>query len=297
MVELAKRWARWYVEHGMNPLPSREDRKAPALRKYAQYLHGEPIPFKFLEKWWSPNIQVCLGAAWRLCVVDVDGRKALDVVSSWERQGLWPRTWVVFSGVGRHYWFRLPEDLTECRSRKLWLGKEKHEEIQLLGDGALIVAPPSRHVRYGGRYRFIAGPVEFPQPALPPGWLLEMGDCREPPRVKRPQIYPPRGPRTLATVANHTVAQEMIDAIDPERKLDLVENWGLRLKRRVPNAAGWVPCKAVDREDKNPSASFCPRTGVYWEPGRPALGFTSLAVVLGAYPDGPTAYRAVCGGG
>ena len=114
-------WARWYYEQGLNPLPSRGDRKGPALETYAHYRDGERIPEAWLDRWPAPNCQVCLGVPWSLLVVDVDGPVAFRRWCDWNQQGrAWPETWTVQSRRGLHYWYLIPPGVQACKSRVLW---------------------------------------------------------------------------------------------------------------------------------------------------------------------------------
>ena len=56
------------------------------------------------------------------------------------------------------------------------------------------------------------------------------------------------------------VGKEVIDRLD---FLAEAKTWGLNVADAKPNAAGWVACHAVGRDDRKPSASFSPTTGRY----------------------------------
>jgi hypothetical protein len=132
------------------------------------------------------------------------------------------------------------------------------------------MVPPSIHPRTGRRYRFLDAahsPKSLPLPAPCPGWVLAL----------RPVEAPRRPPRPIRDLGH------VLDAI-PD-KVALARSWGLRLAANRPNASGWIPCHAVGREDRTPSASISATTGCYWEPDLGVVPLCDLGVLLGAYPD------------
>lgn len=287
-------WAQFYYASGFNPLPSRSDRKGPFLESYAHLRDGQRIPAAWLERWPTANIQLCLGVPWRLMVVDVDGRNALQQWTQWHTLGReWPETWTVRTRRGRHYYYRIPQEVTSCPSRAIWLevsqGKRvKDSEIRILADKALVVAPPSRHVEPPHAvYAFMHGrqPLDLPI-ATAPLWLINCKEFKIPTPIRK--LYGLRA--TPAVRCASAVLYESVSDIPPDTKFELAKSWGLRVSGE-PNAAGWVSCQAIDREDRNPSASLCLGTGVFWQAGQRAISFPALAVALKAAYDLPDAFR------
>ncbi len=280
-------WARFYFDSRLNPLPSRGDRKGPALEHYACYRDGERIPEVWIDNWVAPNIQLALGVPWRLLVVDVDGQKALQQWCRWHLLGRqWPETWTVRSRRGRHYYYRIPQGITECKSRAIWLETKdrkvvKHSEIRILADKALVVAPPSRHVEKPHPvYVFMHGrqPADL-EIAMAPDWLFRVPEVKPPGPIRK---ILPRKPKRTASVA---VPYDSIDAIPAYLKLEMAKSWGLRVASEHANSAGWVCCHAIDRDDAHPSASLHLESGVFWQAGRRAMSFPALAIALGAARD------------
>ncbi len=280
-------WALFYRNCGFNPLPSRTDRKGPDLAEYAHYRDGVPAPEEWFTEHRFRNIQLCLGVPWRLLVVDVDGRRALEQWCRWHALGReWPETWTVRTKGGRHYYYRIPEGVTSCPTRKIWIETKdhrivKHSEIQILADKALVIAPPSRHVdKPHPVYAWCEGrqPAQLPL-AEAPSWLL---NCKEWKVFQRPRKVLSR--RRRMSPMSHA-QYESLEAIPPGQKLALAQSWGLRLASEHANTRGWVSCHAIDREDRHPSASLHLESGVFWQSGRRAISFPALAVELGAASD------------
>jgi hypothetical protein len=268
---LIRRWAIRYYEMGLNPLPSCGHAKKPALRGPAieRYRDRDRIPEEWLRRWWAPNIQIPLGVRWGFCVVDIDSREAF---AAWVKmiRGRF-ETWVSaapllvgrqrdFSGR-RHLWFRIPESVESLATVVLWRG-QSGQEIKLLSDRALVIAPPSIHPERQTRYEWLVGPEAWLEPALMPRWLLDRArSIRDHSVVSssaRPHHRPfPSGPRS----GRHHQRDEVLYALG-NRKLEIAGRYGLQFKR-YPNPAGFHECRSVDREDQHWSCTFDPRTGVY----------------------------------
>lgn len=295
--------ARHYRKLGYNPLPSRMDRKGPALDSFAEFWE-EPIPDVVFDGWASTNIQIMCGARWKLCVVDCDGDRAHDVWREIKNdcgfEGPLP-TWVARSGGGGwHYYFTPPAWLDEVPGRRLWGVWDthggpkhkgdwlKHQEVRLLGDRQLVIAPPSLHVKSGDRYHFLPGrsPKEYPIPMPAPEWLLRLPAIVSPTVIEArpsPAVRPrARGP--MSPTAGSPARNDVIAAI-PD-KAALVRSWGLRLARDRPNRSGWIAAHAIDRDDEYPSASFHPESGVYMDcRDGTKLSLFDLAVAMGRHAD------------
>lgn len=300
-IERAAQAARSFRSRGYNALPSRADRKGPALASYAEYWET-PLPDPVYDRWEAPNLQVMMGARWRLCVVDCDSERAKHLW--WEileehRSPIPDRTWIAATGGGgRHYYYALPPGIDECPSGRLWGlwdtyagathegGWLKHQEIRLLADRALAIAPPSVHVQTGRPYVWIPGasPDDFDRPGLAPDWLLALPRLATPMPARPawvPQTPPPvKSPIRLAGASASRVA--VLDAI-PD-KIALAASWGLSFASQSPNAAGWCKVYALGRPDRNPSAAFHAGSGSYTDFGDGIrLSLFDLGVQLGHY--------------
>lgn len=280
-VSLTRKWASLYRMRGFNPLPSRTDDKRPMVR-FREWWEAS-APSDLFDNHETTNIQVMTGRHWRLLVIDLDGPEARE---RFKAMGQTPRTWATHSGGnGLHLWFTLPSGIaTEIPKAFLWKGDEGHSAIERLCDRSLIMAPPSIHPKTGKRYRFASAsesPARMPMPARCPAWILNAKALD-----MRPAFVPFTAPKPSArrTIVNASFdRREVLDAI--AFKVDLARSWGLRVAGKAqPN--GFVPCHAIGREDRNPSAGIHEATGTYVEPGAGIkLSFFDLAVALGQYHD------------
>lgn len=292
-MDLVRSWARRYYDLGMNPLPSRGDSKRPALKRFKHFLHGQWIPEDWLDRWWAQNIQIPLGVPWRLCVVDIDGRAGLEewsrMISDGPDEDSSVHTWYSFTNwysKGIHVWFRLPYSIHFFQTATLWSGG-KHEEIRILGDGAMAVVPPSIHPERGTRYQWLDGPDDFAEPAMIPEWLLSLHASalvpQEKPSSPRPPIVGlPLGPRFERNYQRDEVLYGLGD-----RKHEIAALYGLE-HRKHPNTSGFYECRSIDREDQRWSCTIHPVTGVYkdWATGT-VLSFFDLLMRLdpATFPD------------
>jgi Bifunctional DNA primase/polymerase, N-terminal len=287
--KLAIGWANLYRERGFNVLPSRPDAKRPICR-YAHLWETMAPDEWFTESMWpnTGSLQAMCGRAWRLLVIDLDGDEA---ITRWQGMGRSPRTWVSHSGGGgRHLWFRLPESVDKPLGKVfLWKAKEKHSAIERLCDQSLVMAPPSIHPVTGQRYRFLSkgqSPLGLGMPADCPAWVLGLRPAGylEMTRVGRPALQP-----AVVQASNGFDRNRVLDSI-PD-KLALARQWGVRLAGR-PNAKGWAPCHAIDRDDVHPSAAIHQDSGSYVDHGSGVkLSLFDLGAELGIYSDWLEAVR------
>ena len=285
----ARECARYFRKLGLVVLPSRGRSKIPIFETYTQFYDGECVPDEVYseDNWRATNFQVITGThhAGSLCltVIDLDGEESQEVwgkmcaAHAYELQG----AWVVESGsgTGLHIYFRLPDEATECKSGMLWgrwdtwgddgKGKwEKHKEVRIFGDRALIVAPPSLHKQTGNAYRFREGcsPREFPLPCEAPAWLLAM------PRLASPRTVEPPKPRIVAPIRDTSRTGQWYrrDIVMPEivDKVSLARDWGLKVTSTRPNTLGWYYCHTIE-EEKGASATIHHIDGTYknWKTG------------------------------
>lgn len=269
---MAKVWADLYRLRGFNPLPSREDAKRPMVR-FARWW-DEPAPADLFDRHSTTNVQIMTGRRWRLLVIDLDGPEA---PAKWAAMGHCPRTWETHSGGdGRHLWFRLPDSYDRPTPKAfLWRGEGEHSAIERLCDRSLIMAPPSIHPVTGARYRFRAGrsPKDLPMPATCPAWVLDAKPIEQP--------RPARATKPLPRIDWSMLGD----------KAALAAEWGLRIAGPA-RESGWVPCHAIGREDRTPSAAIHQESGYYLDSGSGLrLRLPELAVELGRYPTVNDAIR------
>ena len=169
------------------------------------------------------------------------------------------------------FWKRqLPKGADEVTPGMLWSrwdtfgldGKGawgKHEEIRLLADNSLVIAPPSTHVETGKPYRFLGlnSPDHIFYPEVIPQWILDM------PRLQAPRFASdaPKAvytPKQIDRTGTYYDREEVLRAIG-RNKLAVAKEMGLVTKSDMPNPSGWVNCYVPGREDprhSNPSGSF-----------------------------------------
>lgn len=278
------KWAGYYFARGWNVLPCKPGEKRPAV-SYRRWWEAR-APADLVARHECSAIQVMLGRAWRLMVVDLDGPAAVEW---WDRNhsARTPRTWITHSGGGgRHVWFSLPPDLPRRLPKgTLWTDGEKHSAAERLCDGSLVVAPPSIHSKSGNIYRYLGAshsPKTVPLPAVAPGWLLRLETLESQAAAAltlaaRAPIIPTPDGRPLIRTA------DILASIHD--KIALARSWGVRFTGRARGE--WCECHAIDRPDDNPSAAINATTGRYRDlgPSNLSLGFLDLSVRLGVYRD------------
>lgn len=306
-IDHAKRCVNHYRRLGLCPLPSRMEKyKGPLLDTYTDHYGDVPVPESVYENWQTTNIQIITGTQsptpTKILVVDCDGDEAFQVWKTICDHHAYAPTaaWMSRTGGGGvHFYYRIPEETEECPGGIIWgiwdtwgdkgAGRwQKHKEIRILADRALVVAPPSIHVETGNPYRFEdqASPRRFKLPEVAPPWLLKM------PRLTSPRWGPDKPERPLPpkrqvrTSSNYYTREEVLDAIG-DRKLDVAIEWGLVPATKGPNPRGWVNCFVPGREDpgySKPSGSFH-----YWDgtlqdrKDLTTISFFDLGVLFGHY--------------
>ena len=158
------------AENGMAVLPLYTPDDTGHTGKEPRTLHGcrdATTNRAVIERWWSwwpeSNVGVAMGAVSGCVGLDIDpARGGAESLSRLER-GFGPLPLapsVATGGSGQHQLFRHPGG--RLRSRKDFL-----PGLELKGDGAYLVGPPSLH-RSGRRYAWIVAPDAVPLPELPP---------------------------------------------------------------------------------------------------------------------------------
>lgn len=305
--------ARHFISIGLVPLPSRMDKKKPTLASFACYQTRSVPKVVYDESTWrTTNIQLMTGTrtsgAIKIIVIDLDGPEAKE---AWQKligqKGYKPfYPWIAESGSGgRHLYYQVAPDAGPIKTRMLWGlydpfagddckgGWVPRKEIRLLGDGSLVVAPPSRHVKTNGNYEWVGkyGPHALSLPEFAPDWLLAMPGVAAPERHHYDQgACPKNQSHGLDSRRNR-----ILRALSPREKINLARTWGLRFTSSHPAIKEWIECRAIDRKDSTPSAGFNPSTGVYHEFGGDGrtLSFFDLAVSLGAYRSWTDAATAI----
>lgn len=292
-------WAAWYRGKGWNVLPSKDcgGRFHPPFRYAHARDHGlSAASFRRIAaSQGCTALQLALGVRWNLCVADLDGPEAVEVWSDLTR--FRPVvTWEVErqSGGGRHLWFRIPSYVAALpHATWIWhLEGLEHTGIEVLGDGSLILAPPSVRGQTQYRFRKGRGPDEIAEPAELPLWLVELVRCAEEARrVPEPHVTRVRSDEAHLTLVKrrggpHLDWEHVVAVADP---VALAAAVGVRVVGR-PNRSGWAPCRSVFREDRKASAMLLARArnGVplYWDPaslGARSVDVFSLAVLTGRY--------------
>jgi len=279
-----KRWVARYRELGLCPLPSRGDAKAPQLSAYRGAYNLEAVPEWVYDQWFAPNIQLVTGVLSptpiKIIVVDCDGERA---IATWQKmcafhQWLSSPSWSVRTGGGGlHFYFRVPSGTQSVRTGMIWGlwdtwgasgtgGWSTHEEIKILGDKSLVVAPPSLHPRSGKHYEYVGldSPERVELPEVAPTWLLES------PRLSTLSSKEP----VTASVGTASVIASAGRSIKYERnsvlrsipdKVSLVKSWGLDFVT-LETSTGWLPVFVPGRElrgrSRTPSGSFHVESGV-----------------------------------
>ncbi len=284
---------------GFNPMPScplhghpcysysKQRDEGMSADEYEARVRGEGVLCR------SPQtcVQVATGALWGVAVVDVDGPVGRSVWNYWSRANRTPETWAVDTPRGgRQFWFRVADGEcvpwafiweSEIRRAKL----SDHNGIEVLGDGRLAKVPPSFKVVDGERrsYRWVRGPLCGDAIADFQPWIRAALDGVVEARKKAPSPFVrPDGPKLVAR-CGHYDRDAVAEALTSHDRIAIAREWGLRLRGERENAAGWVTCHAVGREDRNPSARFHPGAGVYWDAWIGPISFFDLAVATGSY--------------
>jgi hypothetical protein len=299
-IQEARMWSEYYKMRGFQPLPSSPEKKKPLCR-FADYWES-PAPIELFDKFPTSNIQVVCGRPHRLLVIDLDGPEAEQ---RFNKMGRVPPTWTVCSGGGgKLLWFKLPPNYPKPLPKGfIWESQARldalefnrtvdhdkrielpHEAIERLCDRSLVMAPPSIHPKTGKRYAWRnlrLSPKKMPIPAMAPQWVLDLELAKK----KTVEQEMPLTSIPIPVVSSHGKrdfsSEEVLAAI--QDKVGLARKWGLRITG-TPSERGWVPCRAIDRPDNNPSAAIHDKTGIYVDKGSGTkLNYLNLAVAMGAY--------------
>jgi putative DNA primase/helicase len=156
----------------------KDGQSCPSPGKHPRTSHGirdatrDPTEIEsFWAKWPDANIGIATGRPSGIAVIDIDPRNGgLETIEHLEADlGALPKTPMAFTGGdGAHLIFNLPA--IAVRKRAAGPG------IDVLGDGCMMVAPPSGHVS-GERYSWEQGlsPDDIRPADLPHKWLERLG--------------------------------------------------------------------------------------------------------------------------
>jgi hypothetical protein len=142
--------AREYVAVGMVPLPlGGEDGKRPLVSHPGKF--GRHAALQIAPKFPEANLGIWCGHFNRLTVVDIDSPKESELQYALDTFG--PSPIIVRTASRKHHvWYRYGGERRRIRPIK-------GHEIDLLGEGGLVVAPPSVRPS-GGKYEFIQGSLD-----------------------------------------------------------------------------------------------------------------------------------------
>jgi len=149
-------WAKFYYEKGLSVIPLKFKEKIPLI-PWEKYQH-ERATIQEIEEWfkegWKNIGVVCGKVSGNLIVIDFDSQELFNnfvlKISEYPLSEKFKNTWIIRTGKGYHFYFRVDEDLTTTR---------RFNGIEIRGDGSQVVAPPSMHPS-GKVYEFVEDPHE-----------------------------------------------------------------------------------------------------------------------------------------
>lgn len=274
-IEMVRQWARVYWDLGYNPVPCIA--KKPCCT-YADHWKKK-FPRDHFARFAATDVQLMTGAYWNLVVIDLDSAAGMEWFFEQFPACRYAKNWTVRTAKGFHLWYRLPKDWPfEVKSRRpLQRNADGTTAVDLLGDHALAKVPPSLGSDGVSQYRFVdqyRNPIKCDKPPTIPHQVLE---------------YVP--PWVLEEAARREAAAEATRGLPGVRRdrtaylplfpVDVARRYGLRLAGK--RTQGWVGCRAINREDKEPSASIHGETGYYIDFGSGVeYSFWELLQALGA---------------
>jgi putative DNA primase/helicase len=153
-----------YRERGLATIPLKRRSKEPKLPKGHPFLARKATDEEFGGFDLRHNVGIVTGKVSGIIVLDDDDDGETIKANNWHV----PATPTVKTKRGHQYYFRCPEAGFPTFNVA---GK-----LEVRGDGAYVVAPPSIHPS-GGRYEWVISPDEA-RVAEPPAWLLEQARLR-----------------------------------------------------------------------------------------------------------------------
>ena len=185
-------------KHPASPNGVKDARSNPELVKRAWQSHSRA------------NIGIATGKASGIVVLDIDPRNGGDatLLELEKNLGKLPDTVTAKTGGGgRHFIFKYPSVVVRNDSAGKILGKG----VDILSDGKIMVAPPSRHAS-GRRYEWAAGKSfdHINVTELPNAWLEKMAKA-DPVQIDQPQ--PPTEKVKISEGARNTTLTAMGGAL------------------------------------------------------------------------------------
>jgi hypothetical protein len=187
---------RWQV------LPLRQHSKEPATKRGLYDATSNVDTLRRYFKFYPYNIGIRTGIASRIFILDLDGHAgAISLGQLEHRHGPLPATLISTTADGCHFWFHTDQPIPSSTG-KIGAG------VDVRGDGAYVVAPPSIHPD---------GPVYRWRNSLPPvpapEWLLQLISKR-PPSPPLTAILPrPRQPNSSAGAYAAAALQREVDDV------------------------------------------------------------------------------------
>jgi len=154
-----------YRERGWSPIPIKARSKAPKLPKDHPFLRRKATDDEFGRFDFRHNVGIVAGRVSGIIVLDDDDGGETMRKNGWHV----PPTPTVKTKRGYQYYFRCPEV-------GLPTFDVVTEKVEVRGDGAYVVAPPSVH-HSGSVYEWVISPDEADL-ADPPAWLMEQAAMR-----------------------------------------------------------------------------------------------------------------------
>lgn len=194
-------------------------RKCKSPGKHPWTAHGvkdSAIDQEIIKRWWvdqpTANVGIATGRRSNVIVIDIDPRNGGEktFASLQTELGALPETVTSLTGGGgRHLIFAYPNDV---KIKKDSAGKLLGPGIDILSDGAIMIAPPSRHAS-GKRYAWKSGcsPQDIRPARLPDAWLEKLGSNESRPDAIRPNEEPfkiPQGQRNQVLTSKAGILRE-----------------------------------------------------------------------------------------
>jgi len=156
--------AAWFRKRGWQPIPTRRRSKAPKLPEGHEFLSRKATDEEFAAFDFSHGVGVVTGQLSGVIVLDDDDGQTIK-----ERGWHVPLTPTVKTKRGHQYYFACPAGGLPTF--------DVAEKLEVRGDGAYVLAPPSVHPS-GQPYDWVISPEEVDL-ADPPAWLLEKARSRD----------------------------------------------------------------------------------------------------------------------
>lgn len=160
-----------YLSKGMNPIPTKQNKK-PYIEwaKFQKERVTESQVWEWWQKWPTANIGIVTGKISNLMTVDCDSQTGIDAVNELLPDSFLTPTVRTPSG-GQHYHFKYRKGLVS-RTRAL-------TDSDVRTDGGYIIVPPSKNGK--GQYAWLSGlrisdipPAEMPDTLFD---ILQAGGC------------------------------------------------------------------------------------------------------------------------